>query len=68
MFDPQIFFDMDASEEILHEQVEAFIEEGHTGKELISLILRNHKTGIADHVSRILNLIVTKVHNDESRT
>ena len=46
MFDPQIFFDMDASEEILHEQVEAFIEEGHTGKELISLILRNHKPAI----------------------
>ncbi len=55
-FDKRIFFDREASDEVLKEQVQLFLDEGHTGTELIRLILHDSPKGISKHVSRLLTL------------
>ena len=56
-FNKTTLLDVSVSEGVLEEQVSAFIEEGHTGSDLVRLIMRSHKSGIANHVSRILSIL-----------
>lgn len=61
-FDTTVLFNMNATDEQLHEQLWAFIREGRTGDELIGMILRSpKKSGIANHVSRLLSILSENV-------
>lgn len=61
VFDKEKLFDFNTTESDLHEQLWAFIREGGTGTDLLILIRKNIRTGIADHVCRMLTLMSEKI-------
>lgn len=66
-FDPDVLFnkrallDFTATDEELHEQLWAFIREGHSGPELIGMIINSPKPGIANHVARLMTILAEKI-------
>jgi len=54
--DTTLLFDVKASDHTLREQLAAFVREGHTGSEFVRLILHHQKSGLANHVSRLVTL------------
>ena len=68
-FDPNALFDMSATDDLLRENIMAFLGKKGTGRDLVILIMRNKKPGIAQHVSRLLELMSECVHYEsEKRT
>jgi hypothetical protein len=56
-FDADLLFDSNTPNDILAEQIRAFLAKGGTGSDFVILILRNRKPGISQHVSRLLTLM-----------
>jgi hypothetical protein len=60
-FNPHLLLDITASDQTLHEQLWAFIREGHRGPTLIRMILNSNVEGIAQHTARLLTVLSTKI-------
>ena len=66
-FDPNALFDTDATDAVLRENIMAFLGKKGTGRDLVVLTMRNRKPGIAQHVSRILELMSECVHYESEK-
>ena len=66
-FDPNALFDMDTTDDVLRESIVAFLGKKGTGRDLVILVMRNRKPGIAQHVSRLLELMSECVHYESEK-
>jgi hypothetical protein len=54
---PEKMFDVRASDEKLKAELQNFLSDGGTGRELIALIYFNQRPGIAKHTERLITLL-----------